>query len=92
MKKFAVLLLLMMGYFVQAQQESNPFLESEKTTENAGQGAMPEVPTGGPGNGPGDGDPLPTPIDDYLPALAIAAVGIIVYTVRKKKDYLTNNP
>ncbi|MDQ0476854.1 hypothetical protein [Chryseobacterium sp. MDT2-18] len=89
MKKFAVLLLLMIGYFVQAQQESNPFLESEKTTESTGQGSTAEDPPTLPGN-PGGEDDLP--IDDYLPALAITAVGIIVYTVRKKKNYLTNNP
>ncbi|WHF53071.1 hypothetical protein QGN23_07315 [Chryseobacterium gotjawalense] len=86
MKKTFYIFILLLGTLYFAQGTANPFEESEKehsafepktATENGSE--IPTQPTNG-GN-PGD----PTPIDDYLPALAIAAVGIIVYSVRKKK-------
>ena len=81
-----------MGSALSAQAQPNRFSEEEQQSVNSSSAAD-DAPTGGPGTGSGDClecDDLP--IDDYLPALAIAAVGIIVYAVRKKKDYLTNNP
>lgn len=95
MKKTFYIFILLLGTLYFAQGTANPFEESEKehsafepktAIEPAGNTATTDSPSSG-------GNPAePAPIDDYLPALAITAVGIIVYTVRKKKNYLTNNP
>lgn len=76
------------------QMSSNPFSESENAetahVERSGQHMNggeydedPEIPAGDPN--PGD----PVPIDDYLPLLAVAAVGIIIYKTHQKKNLLS---
>ncbi|QBO57216.1 hypothetical protein NBC122_00367 [Chryseobacterium salivictor] len=97
MKKTFYIFILLLGTLYFAQGTANPFEESEKehsafgsktAIEPAGNTATTDTPGDSGGGNVGD----PTPIDDCLPALAVTAVGIIVYTLRKKKNYLTNNP
>ncbi len=41
-----------------------------------------------PGDPPGEDDPEPVPIDDYIPVLLFGAFGIIVYVAYRKKRNL----
>lgn len=80
MKNIFLSLLFLAGSFVSAQ--NNRFGESEEVNAaEVGQG--PGDDTGG-GDLEGD-DPLPAPIDDYIPLLVIAAMGLIVYQGTRKK-------
>ena len=68
-----------------AQIKGNRFDEPEKYSEtsiNTYEQPQADDPQPGPGN-PGGEDDLP--IDDYIPLLVIAALGIIVYQGRKLK-------
>lgn len=81
-----------MGIFIFAQSKSNPFDDSEIEKNNELSNAYaPESPAHAPDvsnatGPPGDGDPDPVPIDNYLPVLLITASGMIVYFARKRKE------
>ena len=90
MKKFVFVFLLLIGCLVSAQHDANPFDEPETTVENNEADEIGDV-TNSAGNPDGTDDPLPLPIDDYMPLLVIAAVGIIVCTAQKKKNVLSEN-
>ena len=90
MKSTLFLFIFFIGNILFAQQGDNRFSQSEKSnnsyeeTHEAKESAL-----GDPGNPPGDDDPEPVPIDDYLPFLMITAVGIIVFITHKKKNLLS---
>ena len=90
MKSTLFLFIFFIGNILFAQQGDNRFSQSEKSnngyeeTHEATESAL-----GGPSNPPGDDDPEPVPIDDYLPFLMITAVGIIVFITHKKKNLLS---
>ena len=75
---------------VKAQEaEQNRFQQSENAaTGNTNGSAIGGV--GGEqtedGNPPGDVDPLPAPIDDYIPFLAISG-GLIIFYFKKNSKY-----
>ena len=86
MKSTLFLFIFFIGNILFAQQGDNRFSQSEKSnngyeeTHEATESAL-----GGPNNPPGDDDPEPVPIDDYLPFLVITALGIIILATYKKK-------
>mgnify|MGYP003611136918 CR=1 FL=1 len=95
MKKTIYLILIVISVFGFAQQGANPFAEPEyqnafskeqATKENAATEQQSQPYNKDIGN-PGD----PAPIDDYVPLLVIAAIGIIVYTQRETILFRTNN-
>lgn len=91
MKKILYIVLFFISVFGYAQKGENPFGQTEyenvATKEDAGKDEVPAAPDttakGDPSN-PAD----PQPIDDYIPLLLIAAVGIIAYHTYKKKASL----
>lgn len=89
MKKILYIVLFLISAFGYAQKGENPFGQTEyenvATKEDAGKDEVPAAPdpTAKDGN-PAD----PQPIDDYIPLLLIAAVGIIAYHTYKKKASL----
>lgn len=85
MHKLFYIFLFFSGSLIQAQQEDNPFRASESQDEMSNNDKGLDQPHAGPGN-PGGEDDLP--IDDYLPLLAITAVGIIIYTTQKKRNLI----
>lgn len=90
MKKFVFLFLLFMGCLVSAQHDANPFAEDETMVENKEAGEIPNA-SKGPGNPDNGEDDLPLPIDEYVPFLVMTALGIIIYTARKKKNLMIGN-
>ena len=87
MKKLLLILLIFSGYAISAEQENNPFFESEKNntktevkTENSYKAAK------GPGNPDNDPD---LPIDDYIPFLVITAVAMISYRTYRKRSVIS---
>lgn len=93
MKKTLYIFFLIISIFSYSQSGPNRFDESENDNvfnrntnvndHTSQEGHETALDTGG-GN-PGD----PLPIDNYIPFLAITAVGIIVYTAQKKKKLLS---
>jgi len=81
----STLFLLLTMFLVKAQEtEENRFQQSENAATGSGSaigGVGSEHEASGPGNAPGDEE---IPIDDYLPILAIAASGIMVYHYKMK--------
>lgn len=90
MKKIIVGLFLVFQVFLYAQeQETNTFQQSENAATGNNGGAIGGV--GGEqieadGNPPNDGDPLPVPIDNYIPFLAISG-GLIIFYLKKNSKY-----
>ena len=90
MKKIIVGLFLVFQVFLYAQeQETNTFQQSENAATGNNRGAIGGV--GGEqieadGNPPNDGDPLPAPIDNYIPFLAISG-GLIIFFFKKNNKY-----
>lgn len=76
MKRTLIILALFFCGLMIAQQSENRFQNNENAVESAD-----DVATTGPG-GPDGGDDLP--IDDYVPLLAITAVGIIIYSTSRR--------
>ncbi|ROI00550.1 hypothetical protein [Chryseobacterium daecheongense] len=76
MKKIVIasLIILSSSIFAQESSDDNQFVYQESSTKNTEEDVYPGNP----------GDPEPAPIDQYIPALVIMAVGIIVYAKRKK--------
>ena len=76
---------------VKAQEaEQNRFQQSENAATGNNGGAIGGV--GGEqieadGNPPNDGDPLPVPIDNYIPFLAISG-GLIIFYLKKNNKYI----
>ena len=89
MKKLFLLFLISCFSVALSQQPKNRFEESEhgglERTVDQSQNQDRDVPQANPGN-PGE----TAPIDDYLPLLGIAAVGIIIYYTRQKKNAIPN--
>lgn len=85
MKKILLILTLLIYGAAISQQSENRFQQSEDA-EVAGDAYSTQ--NLGPGGPPGDDDPEPVPIDDYIPLLLIGAVGII-YGVYKKNIAIT---
>ena len=86
MKNFLIVISLLFFSFGPAQLP-NRFDESAQNddkehTETAAR--EPEVAYDNPGN---VGDP--TPIDGYIPLLALTAIGLIIYITQKKKNLLS---
>ena len=93
MKKILYIFFFLIGTFHFGQGTSeNRFEESEKGSSAFNPNKDVESETLGdppndadsPGN-PGD----PTPIDDYIPLLILAALGIIIYKTRKNRNLLS---
>lgn len=90
MKRLFILILIPFFTLVAAQVSPNRFDEQtesafEPTPSNIeNEGSRDETPNPGPGN-PGD----PVPINQNLGVLVIAAIGIIIYTIQKKKKLLS---
>lgn len=82
MKKLFFIILLLFQMVVYAQSTSdNPFAR-----EDANQQANAEIPKDEIAASDGPGDPGSTvPIDDYIPLLLVAAMGLIVYNTYRKK-------
>ena len=81
MKKTLFILILLIYGFSHAQEETNRFKESESTAASVSAASSdPAEDFSGP---PGDDD---LPIDDYIPVLAITAIGIIVYVSYRRKS------
>lgn len=87
MKKIIYIVLFFFSQSWYSQQEYNRFLESENSDavgkdETIGDNVeqTPDVMAKGPGN-----PNQPAPIDDYIPLLLLAAVGLIAYTTYRKK-------
>ncbi|MCQ4035417.1 hypothetical protein [Kaistella montana] len=78
MKKYITLtaLLLLTGF--SSAQSSERFYDTESTYKTTAAAADP-----GTGGGIGGEDPVPAPIDDYLPALLIVALAMTAYYARK---------
>lgn len=90
MKKIIVGLFLVFQVFLYAQgQETNTFQQSENAATGNNGGAIGGV--GGEqiedGNPPNDEDPLPAPIDDYIPVLAVIGISIIISKYRSKINF-----
>ena len=81
--RFIYLYFIFFAISVPAQQSVNRFEQEEYNSNVMVDGepeeAPPDVATSTPGNPAG-----PTPIDDYLPLLVIAGIGLIAWKVRKR--------
>lgn len=80
--RFIYLYFILLGSSIHAQYSENRFEQAEysaNTSEDGKAEAPPEVAANSPG-GPAD----PSPIDDYLPLLVIAGIGLIAWKVRKR--------
>ena len=87
MKNFFLIFFFCIGSWATAQQESNPFSSAEQNnTSNQNEGPTYETANGNVTNPPGENDPEPVPVDDYLPLLVMTAVGIIIYKTQKKRS------
>lgn len=91
MKKTLYIVLFFISAFGFAQKGQNPFGQTEyenvAVKEETGKDEVPTAPDVTAKDGPGNtGDPAP--IDDYIPLLLIAAVGLIAYTSYRKKPSL----
>ena len=76
MKKIVTMVVLLFTTYAFSQKESKDYTFFEKSNKSAPAGdEMGAVPSE-----PGD----PAPIDDYLPLLAAAGVGMAVYFGRRK--------
>lgn len=74
MKKILTIVVVLCTTYAFSQKQSKDYTFFEKSN-NSAEDQMAEVPAE-----PGD----PAPIDDYLPLLAAAGLGIAVYFGRKK--------
>lgn len=86
MKKILFGILLFINALGFAQMQDNRFSEQEAEAVTDGTEIAPSADPAvqaGPGN-PGD----PVPVDNYIPFLAITAVGIMVYSTYRKKALL----
>ncbi len=77
---------------VNAQEaEQNRFQQSENAatgnTNGSAIGGVGGEQTEDTGDPPGDVDPLPAPIDDYIPFLAISG-GLIIFYLKKNNKYI----
>lgn len=90
MKNLLLIFFFFIGSWAQAQEDSNPFSSAERNNE-ATQSEKPGFDTAnvGPGNPDETDDPLPVPIDDYIPMLVVTALGIILYTAHKKRNLIS---
>lgn len=79
---FTIFALFAWGLMV-AQQSENRFQNSENPVDVSSADAQ----NLGPGGPPGDDDPPPVPIDDYIPVLLTGAIGIIFYETYKKRKF-----
>lgn len=87
MRNYFFLLFILCACFYNAQEKANRFNEAEDQTFNGFSTAVPESSAGPGTNQPGgglEGDD-PVPIDDYVPALLVTALGIMIYTLHPKK-------
>lgn len=83
MKGIILIIFLFFGVGVWAQQEDNVFQKSEnQATGISSRGGVDATPTG---NLPGDEDPLPAPIDNYIPVLIIAGISLVIYQYKKRQ-------
>ena len=79
MKKTIIILLLWVCGNVFSQEYGNRFQQNDGQNNVEGSYQMENAP----GDPPSDDDPT-VPIDDYIPLLAITAVGLIVCYSRKR--------
>ena len=96
MKLLLVLFSLTFASMLSAQEVGNRFEQAEQQEQTSA--GLPDATTNkdgdvayGPGGGPGGPGEPPAPIDDYLPLLAITAVGIIMYVSRRNSMLLNKN-
>ena len=84
MKGVILIIFLFFGVGVWAQQEDNVFQKSEnQATGISSRGGVDATPSNG--NFPGDDDPLPVPIDNYIPLLIIAGISLVIYQYKKRQ-------
>lgn len=81
MKKILLVFALFIYGLAISQQSGNRFDSSEGAENDANYNS---TQNRGPGGPPGDDDPDPVPIDDYIPVLLVGAFGIIIYRAYKK--------
>ncbi|MBF8457223.1 hypothetical protein IV494_08505 [Kaistella sp. G5-32] len=93
MKNILYLFFILIGVFSYAQHGPNPFAEKESDNAFNRTNATKDNETqanDGTAFDPGGGNPGdPLPIDNYIPLLAVTAVGIILYSTRTKKKLLS---
>ncbi len=86
MKGIILIIFLFFGVGVWAQQEDNVFQKSENqatgvdSRKGVGDNQVQKV-----GGLPGDEDPLPAPIDNYIPVLIIAGISLVIYQCKKRQ-------
>lgn len=83
MRKILFILTLLVYGLAFSQQSENRFQQSEEI-DATGDANYNSSQNRGPGGPPGDDDPEPVPIDNYIPVLLLGAIGITVYAYRKK--------
>lgn len=83
MRNFIVAILIFLGGVISAQYAPNAFSNDDVQNESASAPSAFEdrgaAVLAGPGDPGGDDDPLPAPIDGYIPVLITAAVLLIFY-------------
>ena len=88
MKKSLYIFFILISLFSFAQSGPNPFEDRESETAFNRDVAVKENEIkDNPQADPGGGNPNdPVPIDNYIPFLLIAALGLIIYQVRKENQ------
>lgn len=81
--RFIYLYFIFFAISVHAQQTVNRFEQEEYNSNVMEDGKPEQAPPDVAANSPGD-PADPTPIDDYLPLLVIAGIGLIAWKVRKR--------
>ena len=88
MKKYIYVLIIFISFSVTAQTQTNVFDDTAEMAEREEYtDAYSDLPEKEPeiAYGPGNPGEDPVPIDDYIPLLLIAAMGLIVYNTYRKK-------
>lgn len=89
MKRILILILFSFFSTVVAQESANRFKEGEDEATYQKANVI-DHSTGTDNSQSKTGNPAdPVPIDDYIPLLIFAAVGIIIYQTQEKKNLLS---
>ena len=88
MKTIILIIFLFFGTGVNAQQEDNVFQKSENQATGVDARKVSGNDQIKEGQPPGDDDPVPAPIDNYIPVLIIAGISLVIYQNKKKKKVI----
>lgn len=90
MKKTLYLFFLLLSVMSFSQDPTNRFAESEKDNSTLNSNKSIETEEEPPTQTLNGGNPAdPIPVDDYLPLLVVAAVGIIIYKAYPRKNLVS---